>query len=228
MSNNVDESEDWNEVYTGVCSQLEPGITVSYANLYRLYNFVLMRKSIDYIEEKAKEGIATLAASFVPKKSVAELERGHREKDARSTLLLGDCLIYELNGAVQDAKRGFECYREAANLGLPEAVVNFAHMLFIILAQKLGYVEPSDINQLRITKAMLKSRPDVQNLWKDMWHWLEKSAEQGWKSHFLIYQASDADQFKTRRLTETVKQCVNKTGTDSRFALTIIILLFLH
>jgi TPR repeat protein len=178
-----------------------------------------MRKSIDYIEEKEKEGIATLAASFVPKQSVAELERGHREKDARSTLLLGDCLIYELNGAVQDKKRGFECYREAAKLGLPEAVVNFAHVLFIKLAQKLGFSKQSEINQLQITKAILQSRPDVQYLWKDMWHWLEKSAKLGWETHFLIYQASDADQFKTWPLTKTVHKYLNLRDAEGRFVL---------
>jgi len=170
---------------------------------FKIYQVVSGRRRIDSLPDGVDtKFISEIVASVIPRCSIEELKQKAEEKDPHALLSLGDCYMFELKGQRQNAKKASECYYEAANLDLPEAMVAVAQSCYLKLLQLTNLKEnmPIPIVQYPSSEFQL-----VHHL---LWQWLDRSVQLNWISPLLLKLGSDAIQYSTYPVSVNIRRAV--------------------
>jgi hypothetical protein len=148
---------------------------------------IVMRKTVSEEVFNSVEGAASVYLSCVPGDSLEEIKRKVSRRDPQGILSYADCLMYGFKRCPIDEAKAIKLYRQAAELNSPEAMVHMAQLSYFKI-KKYYRMDPKRYYVNVPVDCVYTSQLD--NL-RQMWLWLNKSAELNWVSIFLRMSWTD-------------------------------------
>ncbi len=122
--------------------------------------------------------------------------------------------MYALKSLPRNEELAMQLYCRAADLGHPEAMVQLAREFYLRIGDYYQKYTAMDRYYWKIPRECVNTSQEMHL--REMWRWLEKSANLGWASYFLSDQAEHAEETRSWVLNDTVKRLLSKIKLEEQ------------
>jgi TPR repeat protein len=168
-----------------------------------------MRRKISKETFSREEGSVAVILTCIPSDSLEEIKRKVSRRDPEAILLYGDCFMYGFKRCPIDEAKAIKLYRQAAELNSPEAMAR----IYYAKISKHFKLKPKRCDVNIPPKCMQTCQADNM---RQMWYWLEKSAELGLFSFALRLSWGEAKKTGSWTPSQTVSHLVIRNRQEEK------------